>query len=108
MPENNLFSYNQKEPEGSYGYGILLAFGLNAAFALIMIVIFSLLYDFSRSFLAPPLAFIGVSQWIYIIPAIVLAFAKGKSHLVKGLLIGAGITFLLNAACAGAVMMGSF
>ncbi len=47
--------------------------------------------------------FIGLSQLIYMIPAIILASVKGKPHLVKGLAIGAGLTFLLNAACTGLV-----
>jgi len=50
--------------------------------------------------------FISVVQIIYLIPAI-LIFRK-KSGIVQGLLIGAGITFLLNAACFGLVVSGNF
>jgi hypothetical protein len=49
--------------------------------------------------------FISVVQIIYLIPAI-LIFRK-KSGIVQGLLIGAGITFLLNAACFGLVISGN-
>lgn len=45
--------------------------------------------------------FIGISQLVYIIPAIVIANLKGETNIVKGLIIGASITFLLNAACTG-------
>ena len=48
---------------------------------------------------------IGLSQLVYMIPAIILAFSKGKPQLGKGFLIGAGITFLLNAACFGLIFM---
>jgi hypothetical protein len=50
--------------------------------------------------------FISVVQIIYLIPAIII-FRK-KSGIVQGLLIGAGITFLLNAACFGLVVSGNF
>ena len=49
--------------------------------------------------------YIGLSQLVYMIPAIIIAFSKGKPQLGKGLLIGAGITFLLNAACMGLIFV---
>jgi hypothetical protein len=48
--------------------------------------------------------FIGVGQLVYIIPAIVIAKVKGETNIVKGLIIGASITFLLNAACTGLLL----
>lgn len=50
--------------------------------------------------------FISIAQLIYLVPAI-LIFRK-KSGIIQGLLIGAGITFLLNAACFGLVISGNF
>lgn len=50
--------------------------------------------------------FISIVQLLYLIPAI-LIFRK-KSGIIQGLLIGAGITFLLNAACFGLVISGNF
>ena len=41
----------------------------------------------------------GVTQLIYIIPAIVIARRKGRRELAKGLIIVAAIAFLLNASC---------
>ncbi|OXM83851.1 hypothetical protein [Paenibacillus rigui] len=56
---------------------------------------------------AVPVAFffISVAQLVYLIPALIL-FRKNKG-LVQGLLIGAGITFLLNAACFGLLLGGN-
>ena len=47
---------------------------------------------------------IGVSQVLYMIPALVIVHSKGRTKTFNGLLIGAGITFLLNAACTGLVL----
>ena len=47
------------------------------------------------------LIFVGLSQLIYIIPAIVVYRRDGRPDVVKGLIIVAAITFLLNAACTG-------
>jgi hypothetical protein len=46
------------------------------------------------------LVFIGVSQLLYIIPAIVIYGRRGQPGIVKGLAIAAALTFLLNATCA--------
>lgn len=55
--------------------------------------------------LHPPLFFfIGVSQTIYLIPAIVLFSFLKRGGIVQGLMIGAGITLLLNVTCAGIVL----
>ena len=45
------------------------------------------------------LIFIGISQLLYIVPAIVIYQRKGRPGVVKGLIIAAAITFLLNATC---------
>jgi hypothetical protein len=51
------------------------------------------------------LLFFGVSQLVYVIPAIVWAAAGKRNELLKGLLIGAGISFLLNALCTAGVFL---
>jgi hypothetical protein len=43
--------------------------------------------------------FLGVVQLLYMIPAILLARMGGHRALAKGLIIGAAVTFLLNATC---------
>src|SRR5205085_498167 len=45
------------------------------------------------------LIFVGLSQLIYIIPAILFYRRDDRSDVVKGLIIVAAITFLLNATC---------
>jgi hypothetical protein len=46
-------------------------------------------------------AFIGVAQLVYVIPAIVWARRRGRTGVVKGLVIAAALTFALNSACWG-------
>ena len=50
-----------------------------------------------------PLLFIGVAQLLYVGPAFWWTRRRGFVRLAQGLLIGAGITFLLNAACWGLI-----
>jgi hypothetical protein len=52
------------------------------------------------------LFFIGLSQCLYMIPAIVHFRKTGETETAKGLIIGASITFLLNATCT-AIVFGS-
>ena len=47
--------------------------------------------------------FIGVTQLLYVGPAFWWARRRGYTRLAQGVLIGAGITFLLNAACWGLI-----
>ncbi len=44
---------------------------------------------------------IGITQLIYVIPGIIYFRRHDKSLVAKGIIIGASITFLLNAACFG-------
>ncbi|WP_068776715.1 hypothetical protein [Paenibacillus sp. FJAT-26967] len=46
---------------------------------------------------------IGIVQLIYVIPLLIISQVKGKTGVFQGILIGAGITFLVNAACFGYV-----
>jgi hypothetical protein len=46
---------------------------------------------------------IGIAQLLYIIPAVIIC--RNNTGMVHGLLIAAGITFLLNAACYGLVLV---
>ena len=48
---------------------------------------------------------VGIVQVVYVIPAYIIAKNKGELDLAKGILIGAGITFLLNATCFGVVLL---
>jgi hypothetical protein len=42
---------------------------------------------------------LGVSQLIYMVPAILIARARARSGLARGLIIGASVTFGLSTAC---------
>jgi hypothetical protein len=50
--------------------------------------------------------FISVAQLVYLIPALIIC--RKNRGMIQGLLIGAGVTFLLNAACFGLLMSGNF
>ena len=52
------------------------------------------------------LAVICVSQLAYVIPAIVVAGRKGHHDSVKGIVIAAALTALLNIACTGYLFYG--
>jgi hypothetical protein len=47
---------------------------------------------------------IGVCQLIWLLPFYFRFRNRGETETAKGILIGAGITFLLNAGCWGVVM----
>lgn len=47
------------------------------------------------------LAVICVSQLAYVIPAIVVARRNGHEDTVKGIIMAASVTALLNVACTG-------
>jgi hypothetical protein len=47
---------------------------------------------------------IGISQLVYVIPQHFAFKKQGRYACIRGLWIGAGVTFLLNAGCFGLVM----
>ena len=105
MSELNLDRQSEEKPVGNAWAGI----GLTILLHLIQIPLAILFMAFSENGLYFfPILFIGISQLIYMIPAIVVANGKGKSHIVQGLIIGASITFLLNAACVGLTLLREF
>lgn len=81
--------------KGSFRYGLVVTLGLHLL-QIPMNIIFGL-----TPFFMGPLIFIGVSQLIYMIPAIIYFKRQGESETVKGLITGASVTLLLNAACTG-------
>ncbi len=56
--------------------------------------------------MAISLIFLSISQLFYIIRPSSVYQHKGRPGVVKGLIIGAAITFLLNVTCAG-LMLGN-
>ena len=45
--------------------------------------------------------FVGVSQLVYMLPAIFIARKHNETAKAQGLIIGVSVIFLLNAACWG-------
>ena len=87
---------NQRMAERSQQWEIWRGIGLALLLHLIQIP-----FAFVTSFFS--LIFIGVSQLVYLIPAILHYRSLGRRGVVKGLIIAAAITFLLNATCAAIV-----
>ena len=50
--------------------------------------------------------FIGITQLIYAVPMMIFCGVRGQYDTVSGIALGAGITFMLNAACFGVVCGG--
>lgn len=80
----------EPESKGSVGWGV----GQILLFHLLQIPL-----AFVTLYLS--LAVICVSQLAYVIPAIVTARRKGHDDTVKGIIITASLTALLNVACTG-------
>ncbi|WP_139488547.1 hypothetical protein [Brevibacillus dissolubilis] len=57
-----------------------------------------------------PVAYIiiGLAQLVYVIPFAIYFYKNGRTNMFNGILIGAAITFLLNAACFGLFFSGNF
>ena len=63
--------------------------------------LFQVPFAFVTSFIS--LIIVGISQLVYIIPAIIFYWRDGRRGVVKGLIIAAAITFLLNATCTAII-----
>ncbi len=49
-----------------------------------------------------PLGFfllIGLSQLLYVVPSVIVSYLLGQPATAQGFIIGAAITFAINAAC---------
>src|SRR5256885_2063390 len=105
MPELNLDQQSEEKPVGNAWAGI----GLTIVLHLIQIpiAIIFMVISGDQPYFYFPILFIGISQLIYMIPAIIIFAVNKKTHIVKGLIIGAAIVFLLNAACTG-LFLGAF
>src|ERR1051326_799608 len=47
----------------------------------------------------------GLTQLIYMVPAIMRFKKRGEQRTVQGLIIGASVTFLVCAACVGSFLL---
>lgn len=82
---------------GSLLLGIGLALVLHFAFAAVCLTFGSLLFEGPGKGLRP-LMWVGVTQWLYLTPAVILALWRSRWRTLAGLLCAGGITMVLNAA----------
>jgi len=88
---------------GSVGKGLGIGFGLTIAGGILGLVLLAVYIGMVI------LLGIGLVQLCWIIPVSLSYKKRRETETVKGILIAAGITFLLNAGCwgmAGVVMRG--
>ncbi len=106
MTESNLDRPASELAELSPG-SVALGLGLTVMFhVIVQVPTFFLLMAIAsseRGLELPILAamYIGLSQLVYMIPAVLFSRHRGETETAKGLVIGASVTFLLNAACSG-------
>jgi hypothetical protein len=93
--------YDQSVKQRSRAGEIFLGIGVGLALHIIQLPVVFVGMTFDLHLAAVSAIFIGVSQLVYVVPAIVVCLLKGRSGIVIGLVIIAAITFLLNAACWG-------
>lgn len=91
--------FDEHQDKGSVGQGIGYTFLLH----LLQFPIGFVLALVSSVHPLLSLFFIGLSQCLYMIPAIIYFRRSGETETEKGLIIGASITFLLNATCTAIV-----
>lgn len=93
---------------GSILLGIAIAVGLHLALTGVSVAGMTAIGAASSFVLGPVLA-IGLVQWVYVVPAAIILYRRGSTQTMKGLLIAAGITVMINLACTGVVfgMLGS-
>ena len=75
---------------GSVGFGISIGLGLNVVAVVAMLVT-------PGGFAALP--FLGLVQLLYLVPIALSCRRRQRPETMKGIIIIAAITFLLNAAC---------
>jgi hypothetical protein len=52
---------------------------------------------------------VGLSQWLYLVPAIIYFQRRGRSEVLKGIFLAAMLAILLNGSCAAIpIFSGSF
>jgi hypothetical protein len=80
--------------------GIGLTFGLHLA-VLVLLSLGAMLSGSPEGLVIAGLLFatLGVSQLVYIWPAVLVARRRGHPAVAKGLIIGAAITLILSGAC---------
>lgn len=89
--------------ENSVKNGIVLGFGLHGFQSLAFLYVATL--D-NRSGFFVPLMIIGLTQWVYLLPAALIFLIKKETATMAGILIAGGLTFLLNILGCGVMLSG--
>jgi hypothetical protein len=93
---------NVKNEKEEFHKGLGYTVALHIIFAGILYILYLISDKGDVTFLIP-LLLIGISQLLYMLPAILIVQGKDRPQLAKGFAVGGAITFLLNAACTGLV-----
>lgn len=82
--------------------GFILSFFLHPIALIAVALIGTAIEPASGGLIALPfLAFIGVTQWLYVLPIFWLLRRRGRRALAKGVLIGGALVFLASSLCYG-------
>lgn len=79
--------------------GIFLLLGMHSAAFIVLKILASIIFRFNTTlatYVILPFLNLGVLQLLYVIPAVILLKRKKQFGRMKGVIIGAGITALLN------------
>ena len=88
-------------PAGDIAIGCVLTVVFHVIFIVLLFAVvgFFDIPSFLENALTGALLGLGLSQFLYLGPAIYYAYQRGRPNIAKGFIIGAGVTFLLMAAC---------
>ncbi|MFP5262089.1 MAG: hypothetical protein ACLGJB_09315 [Blastocatellia bacterium] len=86
---------------GSVRSGCLIMIAAHLLQIPIAIILGFLQPDLQPDLVLSTIIFIGISQLVYMVPAIIYFSRKGRSESAKGMMIGAALTLLLSAARTG-------
>lgn len=79
--------------------GIFLLLGMHSAAFIILKILASVIFRFNTTlatYIILPFFYLGVLQLVYVIPAVIWLKRKKQFGRMKGVIIGAAITALLN------------
>jgi hypothetical protein len=99
----------QEDIKDNFRDGFLLVLGAHAAAVMICLTLEHFHAPRTGEQYVPQPLFLyllGISQLAYILPMALVALIKAKKGAVKGMFAAAALTFLLNAAFCGLMMIG--
>jgi hypothetical protein len=99
--------------DNNVALGIVLVFGLHIAALLVYFAVFAVIAWLASALSYPPILsgivsnynflypmfFPGLSQLLYVVPLALRMRRRGKTELMKGVIIAAVLTVLLNGGC---------